>query len=578
MAEFHFLRPLWLLALPLLGLGLFLLARRRRHAGPWERVCDASLLPHVVRPARDLNAGWQLGLVGLAGLLAILALTGPVWKKIPQPVFSDSNALVIALDLSLSMDATDVSPSRLGRAMFELQDILTARDAGRGETALLVYAGDAFVVTPLTDDTDTIANLLKAVGSDLMPVSGSRTIKALELAQRLLAQAHPGKAHVLLVTDGVEYDTAAAVRRLRQEGIRTSVLAMGTEDGAPIPTGKGFVTDGKGQIVIPRVDFGTLERIAQDGGGRLIRSRIGGDQVQELSRWLEQEAAADAGEERELEADLWREEGPWLVLLLLPLAAMAFRRGVLVVATLAVCLQADPARAREADADSPWRTRDQQAAALLESGDAAAAAQRFENPDWAAVAHYRDGDYDAAAGLLEGTETSSAQYNRGNALARAGDFQGAIESYKRALELDPGNEDARYNKALLEEQMQSQGQGGQEGSPTDQQESAGQEQGQDSGDAGDQGDTDSQQPGQDSQQSDEGQQEQSPGEPADSGQQSGEAPATPSDSQSEDESSQATEQWLRRIPDDPGGLLRRKFYYQYQQRPQEWVNQDEEFW
>lgn len=576
MAEFHFLRPLWLLALPLLALGLVALARRDRQAGPWERVCDAALLPYVVRPAGELRAGWQLALVGLSGLLAVVALAGPAWKKIPQPVFSDRNALVIALDLSLSMDATDVSPSRLGRAMFELQDILAARDAGRGETALLVYAGDAFVVTPLTDDTDTIGNLLKAVGSDLMPVSGSRTITALELAERMLAQTPAGKAHVLLVTDGVAYDTGTTVRRLRQDGIRTSVLAMGTEDGAPIPTGKGFVTDGSGQIVIPRVDFEKLEQIAQEGGGRMIRSRIGGDQVQDLARWLETEAAGDEGDARELEADQWREEGPWLVLLLLPLAALTFRRGVLAVAALAVCLHPDPLRAAEPTGDSPWRSPDQQAAALLEAGDAAAAARRFENPDWAAVAHYRDGNYAAAAGLLESRETSSAQYNRGNALARAGDFPAAIQAYDRALALNPLNEDARYNKALLEEQIQSEGQGGQDGSPTDQQQSAGQ--GQDSGDPGDPGDTDSQQPGQDDQRSADGEQEQSADEAGESGQQDGESPPTPSSAQAQDESSQATEQWLRRIPDDPGGLLRRKFYYQYQQRPQEWVNQDEEFW
>ena len=125
--------------------------------------------------------------MGLGALLAVLALAGPAWKKIPQPVFSDRNALVIALDLSLSMDATDVTPSRLGRAMFELQDILAARDAGRGETGLLVYAGEAFAVAPLTDDTDTIANLLKAMTSDLMPSLGSHTIRALELAEQLLA-------------------------------------------------------------------------------------------------------------------------------------------------------------------------------------------------------------------------------------------------------------------------------------------------------------------------------------------------------------------------------------------------------
>ncbi|MCJ7555477.1 MAG: VWA domain-containing protein [Gammaproteobacteria bacterium] len=575
MAELHFLRPFWLLALLPLVLAVLLLIRQKGQAGSWQKVCDPGLIPFVIRPGQSGNGPLRLAWLGLSALLAILALAGPAWKKIPQPVFSDSNALIIALDLSLSMDATDVSPSRLGRAMFELQDILTARDAGRGETGLLVYAGEAFAVTPLTDDTDTISNLLKALSSDLMPSRGSHTLKALELAEQLLAGSSPGSAHILLVTDSAEYDTDKVVRALRHKGIRTSVLAMGTAAGGPIPTGKGFVTRHDGQIVIPTLDLRNLSRVANDGGGLLVRGQAPGNDITQFVKWLESQAESESGDSKELEADLWREEGPWLLVVLLPLVILSFRRGIMMVMILVIWLPAPQVRA---DESSLWLSPDQRAARLLESGDVANAASLFQDPRWKAVANYRNGDFQAAAKALEDRHDAISQYNRGNALARAGDFQGAIDAYTGALELDPRDDDARHNKELIEQQLQ-QGQGNnrdgeQSGDQGDSAQSGGQSQ-----DSQAAQDSDSQQTGQQQAPSDDT-------DPAQSDQQQGqgergEGEQSPMDAMSQaqkDEAAQATEQWLQRIPDDPGGLLRRKFYYQHQQKPQDLPNQDEEFW
>jgi Ca-activated chloride channel family protein len=573
MADLHFLRPYWLLALVPLVAALLVLIRRKGHAGVWEQVCDEALIPFVIQPGRSGNSALRLAWLGLGGLLAVLALAGPAWKKIPQPVFSENNALIIALDVSLSMDATDVSPSRLARAKFELQDLLTARDAGRGETGLLVYAGDAFAVTPLTDDTDTISNLLKAVGSELMPSAGSNTLKALSLADKLLAGATPGNGHILLVTDGAEYGTENAVRELRRNGIRTSVLVMGTAQGGPIPTGKGFVTGRDGKIVIPAVDLDRLTRIAEDGGGLLIRGQPSGTDVPEMTRWLESQVEIQAGDSKKLEADLWREEGPWLLLLLIPLALAGFRRGIIAVTILAILLPVPRARA---DTNSLWLTPDQQASRLMQDGDTVSAANLFQERRWKAVAEYRNGEFQAAAKSLEGLDDPTSQYNRGNALARAGDFQGAIDAYTRALELDPRNEDARYNKSLIEQQSQQGKQNNQDSDQSGEQGDAGQQGGQ-SQDSQDAQNPDSQQPGQQDEQT--GDADPASSQKQAQGQQQGQQEQTEAmDQASKEESAQATEQWLRRIPDDPGGLLRRKFFYQYQQGPREPINKDEEFW
>jgi Ca-activated chloride channel family protein len=575
MTELHFLRPLWLLALVPIAALLIQLYRKRMRAGAWETVCDPALVPFVIQPGKGGASPIRLVWIGLGALLAVLALAGPAWKKIPQPVFSDRNALVIALDLSLSMDATDVTPSRLGRAMFELQDILLARDAGRGETGLLVYAGDAFAVAPLTDDTDTVANLLKAMTSDLMPSRGSHTIRALELAEQLLAETRAGNGHILLVTDSIEFQADRTVRELRRKGIRTSVLAMGTPEGSPIPTGKGFVTTRGGEIVIPAVDLAKLGRIASDGGGLLIRGQPGDSEIQTLVDWLESHVADSEAEGKELQADLWEEEGPWLLIILLPLAALAFRRGILAVLLVALCLPFPQARA---EPDSLWSTPDQQAARLLEQGDIAKAAEMFQSPDWQAVARYQNGQYDEAAAALEGRDDGLSLYNRGNALARKGDFQAAIDAYTRALEVDPGNQDARFNKELLEELERQEQNSSQDGENSQGQGEPGQEGGQ-AQDQGSQQDSSSDQSGEQQGEPQSSESNQAEQQQAQQDGQQGEQSMQQAMSQGQkDESAQATEQWLRRIPDDPGGLLRRKFYYQYQQRPRETVNEEEEFW
>ena len=171
-AEFHFLRPEWLWALPAVVAGTLLLAYRKLGPGSWQNVVAPELAPHVLSrsAARAADSRWWL--LGIGGVLATLALAGPAWQRIDQPVFRSDQALVIALDLSRSMDAQDVQPSRLARAKLKILGILDRREGG--QTALLVYTANAFTVTPLTDDTDTILAMLPALAPDLMPVPGSR--------------------------------------------------------------------------------------------------------------------------------------------------------------------------------------------------------------------------------------------------------------------------------------------------------------------------------------------------------------------------------------------------------------------
>lgn len=323
MDEFHFLRPLWLLVIPA-WLGLVIgVQRAARGDSAWQRVCDPQLAPYVVEGGAAARSRLFQWLAAVAGVLALLALAGPAWRELPQPVYRGQSALVVVLDVSRSMNAADIRPSRLVRARHKIRDLLAQRRDG--QTALVAYAGDAFVVTPLTDDTRTIRALLASLEPDIMPAPGSRPDRAIERAAELLRQAGALRGRVLLITDsadGAALDDAADA--LWDEGYTLSVIGMGTPEGAPIPGDDGFVTDETGDIVVARLDEPALAALAERAGGAYARYRLDdGDLSQVLPAG---QGAAGTEQDGGLRTDLWREEGPWLLLVVLVLVLPFFRR------------------------------------------------------------------------------------------------------------------------------------------------------------------------------------------------------------------------------------------------------------
>jgi Ca-activated chloride channel family protein len=579
-ADFHFLRPEWLWAIPAVIVAAILLARRKLGPGSWQKVVDPALAPHVLSGSSNRKSDRRWWLLGVAGVVAALSLAGPAWERIEQPVFRSDQALVVALDLSRSMDAQDVSPSRMLRARLKILDILERR-AG-GQTALIVYSSNAFTVAPLTTDTDTIAALVNSLSTDIMPSRGSYPTAAIYKGQQLLEQAGAAVGEVLLITDGGSSPaTERAARDLRDAGYTLSVLGVGTTEGAPIPKlSGGFVTDQAGRIAVARLEERGLRELAMSGSGRYATLSSDG---RDLDYLMAGEVGTRKASDDALATDRWREEGPWLALLLLPLGALAFRRGWAVVLAFAILPLSQPAEASLWE--DLWLNKDQQAQRELEAGNAADAAALFDDPEWRAVAEYEAGAYAQSAARFAEQEDLRNLYNLGNALARQGEFESAIDAYEQVLEADPDNEDAAFNRDLLEQAMQEQ-------------ESQQQNQG-DSQESSDESGGDSQES-----ESDASSQNESSEGSSDSQSQSDEQNASARDDEMseedmqalqeelqraaeeaeqqgqqqspqlseeqlealrrEQEQQQAMEQWLRRIPNDPGGLLRRKFRYQYQ--------------
>jgi Ca-activated chloride channel family protein len=541
----------------------------------WISVVDSGLLPHLLAGKTRVGEPWPAIGVAIVGLFAIIALAGPVWEKLPQKVFRQQAAVVILLDLSRSMDATDIKPSRLTRARHKIADILTLRREGR--TALVVYAADAFVVTPLTEDGETIKALLPSLSTDIMPAQGSRVDRALRQALELFDNEGVRRGDVLIVSDGISAIEMDEVERVLEQapGVRLSILATGSESGAPIPLSNGgFMKDSKGSIVITRMRVDNLAKLVQKGAGELVTISTDDRDIEAILKRIRRNATDSEIIASDVSADIWREQGPWLILLVLPFVALIFRRGVLFLVPL--MLLPIPPEAGAFGWDHLWQNQNQRGSVQFEKGDHEQAAELFNHPGWKASALYRAGSYDEAVRYWGEQDSDNAHYNRANALARLGRFEDAIKAYERALDMNPQHQDASYNKRLLEDAMQQQQQQQQEGQGRQNQQQGNQQQQSDSSGEGQQSSTAAEsqrnaksrqdEPDQqvDSRQQRQTEAETSTTDSIQSGEQTGKAEARAEMEQAMSE--QAANQWLRRIPDDPGGLLRRKFIYQYRNR------------
>ncbi len=622
----------------LLPLGAWLWWFIRRTLMPnsnaWQQVIEPQflplLLPNSIHQRRFSFAIW---LFALGWFIAVLSLANPTWERRPLPVIHTQGAArVIVLDLSHSMRVTDLTPTRLDRARYKIRDLLAR--SGDGQTGLVAFAGAAFTVVPLSDDVETVRALLDGLSPDIMPVAGSRPDLGLSQAADLFKQSGIERGDIILITDDAGDQRAHTVAAtLQSAGIRTSVLGIGTSTGGIVPDVKN--TDN--QPVIAKLDSTALQALTASGGGVYTTLATTDRDINTLLSQTRQPIPRPTTDQTTRYSETWNGMGAWLALFLLPLAALAFRRGwlfsIIITPTLIIILAINPSPAQAFTWDDLWQRRDQQVNTALKDGDTNRAQTLADTPLERGAVYYRQGQYQAAAQAFAAGNTAIDYYNRGNALAQAGEYQAAIAAYDAALTQDPQFADARYNRDLVQRQLDQQ---------HNQSQSNQQQQSKQSDSAKTNADqSQSDQPNQsdsansDANQSDSAAAKQSApsdqSKPADSANsaadQSNQPDTTAADSSQSDQANspqpsasasneitphdvnqteaaaadyrqqaaasqsneieqndeltgkqsvplsmaqremqQATEQWLRRIPDDPAALLRRKFLYQYQQR------------
>jgi Ca-activated chloride channel family protein len=573
--DFAFMRPTWLLGLLALPAVAWAWQRMRGSSG-WESYIDPKKIAYL-QIATPLERSSMRSIVISCLALALLALAGPSWRTINVPVQQTRDAMIIAFDLSPSMLATDLNPDRLTRARLKVIDLLRLRQ--EGETALIAYADDAYRVSPLTDDTSTIEALAPSLHPNIMPGPGSQVEAAVAMARQLLEGASLDRGVVLIVTDRIEPSAMRAIEKELGDRLRLCVLTVGSEDGVPIPMpGGGFARDARNQTILATVNRGEIASFADRHGGCHAELRPDDSDLEGILDHLGPSLADDL-EESTTTFDIRQDEAHWIVLFLLPIVALAFRRNVFWVwLIVAPVVMGTPGTSSAVEWADLWQRADQRDVERLEGG----------------VEAYRDGEYSEAAESFRG-DSSLHHYNRANALALEGDLEEALDSYDRTLAENPDHADAGFNREVVRRLLERQEQQEQQEQPP--------QQGEDDSESQDQ----PPQEGDDAEQSGSGesQPQEKPGDPSQSDEASDEASdasSAPTDSEptEADESeaeqgsaadiegeqqesppeaeaaaatppegeplSDQSEQWLRNIPDDPGGLMRRKFEYQAEQR------------
>lgn len=604
-SDFHFLRPMLLLLLPVVALLAYWLWRYQPNNNAWQAWVSAHLQQLLFTDRQQQRHSRQhFWLALLLFCCAVFAAAGPSWQKIPQPAFQLNKATVLVMDMSLSMLATDAKPNRLAQAKFKALDF--ASQLGEGELALVSFAADAFVISPLTPDHNNIKLLLPDLTPEIMPAQGSNVAEALRLADQLLQQAGYPKGDIVLMTDGFSANHYQQLRdQLNQFPHRISVLAFGSAEGAPIQLNSGeLLKDQRGQIVLPKVAFTQLRSLAELTGGVYSRNTFDTSDVASLLSLQPLDLLQQSSENANMMGDQWQDAGVYLTWLLLPLALWLGKRSQLLL--LLCCLwHPTTVRAFEFNWQDLWQTKQQQAQTAYQQQDYASARQKFSQPLWQGNAAYRAGDYAAAADLYRQDSSAVGQFNLGNSLAQQQQYAEALAAYQQALKQQPDFTKAEQNARLMEKLLTEQ-------QDNQQQPSDGQQQGeQQSGEQKDQQSQSEQQQSGQSQQGEQqqqgqdnaGQQENSEQANAESGAQqepqSDPAKPEPATAGEADEADAAKEQatekamtqaWpnasaeqtqqldslMRKVQDDPSLLLRNKMLLEYQKRQQQRLPQGEE--
>ncbi len=448
--DFHFLRPelLWLLFPSLLSLIIAMMGLRE--TVKWKDVIAPHLRPFMIKKGSERIKKWMHLVLFLCISVAILGASGPTWKKIEEPEKILETPLVILLDLSQSMLATDIQPTRLERAKFKIQDFLEAKPGAL--TALIGYAGTAHTIVPLTRDYNIIKSHIKTLSPDVIPFPGSDLEKALILADTITGRTEaPG--NILLISDDF---TETSFKEIQNFVINTNnqviILPMNTLAGANVPGKRKnqVLKNAKGEIVRSSLDKNMLDKIASLEKVSISALTLDKSDMELLAKSISERLEfKEAAEEKE---NNWRDDGLWLVIPLAIIVLLWFRKGwviygLLIMVTFSSCSE-------ESKFIDLWETKDYQAQKYYDNKDFKEAAALYKDPLHQGVAWYKAGNYDKAIQAFEQDTTAMGTFNLGLAYYQNGDYAAAALAFGKATEMDPEMEAAKKNQTLVQKVME----------------------------------------------------------------------------------------------------------------------------
>lgn len=557
-ANFHFLRPLWLILL-ILPLGLYWkYFRGINNKSSWENICDKKLLNYLLIKGSSSQRRLIAGLCILGFIGAIIALSGPSWRKAEIPVMAPENPVMIALNLSTDMDINDIQPTRLERAKYKIIDLLSVLRSV--QTGLIVYTTEPFLISPLTEDAELIKNLLSAVNYDIMPANGDRPDRAIAFAAEKLKDAGYAKGNIILFTSdaGQHFDYALeAAKKAKDNGYAVSVVNVSSLNNEKLK-------------LLSQYGGGIYEKISGNDKDILNLDKLINKSVSELKQ---------SDNKQEIQID----DGYYLVIIPFLCCLYFFRKGIFVI--LAILAFSSQAQA------GFFLNNNQEGYKAFNSGDYSAAEQKFENNKWKASALYRNGNFNEAYRYFAKDNDATGLYNQGNALAKSGKIKEAIAKYEEVLKIEPSHEDAKFNLEYLKKQQEEQQQNQQQQNSQEQQEQSQSDENKTQNNEGNDDSAQNQQSPQDSPQQEQPDNQQPPNDQqqpmssennnppeGDNQEQNGDmqdqqgseseeqddeqekespaAQAEEGDDEKYDEEKQARARQYREIPEDPGGLLR----------------------
>ena len=424
-SDFHFLRP-WMLVLlcfPILGYWLYF--KGIKGQSTWEKVCDKKLLNFLLIKGSARQRKSIAHSLLLSMIVAVVALSGPTWQKRKIDGIMPENPVMIVLNLSSDMLLKDVTPSRLERAKYKINDFLPLLK--NPQSGIVVYAQEPFLITPLTQDVSILQNLLPALDFDIMPVNGDRLDRAIAFAVQSLKNSgfSSGNLVVLAPDCGQAFDkTLKAAQNARKQGYAVNVLEINTKRSEK------------------------LKLIAQNGGGVYLPYSPQGQELEDLAQKLNG-TIHNLKQIQNLQ-NQWIDFGYYLLFIPFLGCLLLFRRGILWGIFLASLVYAFPSQA------GFWLTNNQEAQKDFNQKDYENAAEKFENSSWKASSFYRLGDYEKAALYFSKNTDIEGLYNLGNALAKSGKIAEAIQKYEEVLKKNPQHEDAKFNLEYLQKQQQQQ--------------------------------------------------------------------------------------------------------------------------
>jgi Ca-activated chloride channel family protein len=486
--NFQFIRPQWLwLFLPIIA-GYILKLKYGKDQNLWQQIIPKHLYQQMIVSKGIYRSNGFTHVSAFTLLIATLAIAGPSWEKLPQAVYQTQVGKVILMDMSMSLRATDLSPNRLTRARFKAIDLVN--EVKEGETGLVAYSGDAFVVSPLTDDINNLKTLIPVLSPEIMPTQGSSALTGLQQSASLLRNAGYKQGQIYWITDGINYDEIKDVRNfIIDSDFDVSALLIGTEAGAPISMLDGqLLKDYSGKIVIPSIDSRYMNQAMAGTSAQYHLFAADNSDIQAIKMKVEYEQQQEAKAIENTTGDELKDMGPFLVLLLLPIAAYTFRKGLLNIAVVALFTSAlllpsqptmaqtqagspestpeitlaNPNTAPETIVDKVFKNADQRGKLAFDNSDYDAASELFEDTQWRAASAYKKGDYESAARLYnellknKGTSNTNNLYNQGNTLAKLGKLEEAIKLYEQTLMVDGDHQQALQNKKIVEEMLKQQ--------------------------------------------------------------------------------------------------------------------------